>query len=280
MKNPDAPVHFLRQNTCGYVICVAGDALLAPGQGIWQPLKTDALPNIASLSEYSHFVGYYEQLPCFVAHIRPGCITQLDAANVEWLNLRTLLGEIPEALFQLAGRALQINNWYRNHRFCGRCGAPTRLDPRERATVCDACRQSYYPRLSPCVIGIVERGDHCLLAHRAQSHTRRFSALAGFIEPGETAEQALAREIEEEVGIQIANIRYFSSQPWPFPGQLMLGFHADYAGGDIQVDGVEIDEAHWFHANKLPETPPAGTISGQLIQDFVQRTAHQRTLRT
>src|SRR5690606_28839634 len=123
----------------------------------------------------------------------------------------------------------QIINWCDHHRFCGRCGAATQLDPIERAAVCDNCELLFYPRLSPCVIGIVERHDHCLLAHNKRFKSQKYSALSGFIEPGETAEQALAREIEEEVGIQITNIRYFGSQPWPFPGQLMLGFHADYA---------------------------------------------------
>jgi len=186
-----------------------------------------------------------------------------------WLGLRELLGLIPEPDFYLAGRALQLSHWLHDHQFCGRCGQPTEIDYNEPRRVCKACNFSVYPRISPCVIGVVTRGDYCLLAKNKTHRSGMFSTLAGFIEAGETAEQAFAREVKEEVGIAIDNIRYVSSQPWPFPGQLMLGFEAEYAGGDIVLCEDEIAEADWFHFSDLPIVPSKFTIAGQLLDRFV-----------
>lgn len=257
----------------GYLVCLVGDALVAPRDAAWQPLLASEIQPLLSRIEHSHYLGQFRNKPSHVAYLPEEAAPLVLDQGLELVGLRSLLGQVSDDMFQLAGRASQIINWYGHHRFCGRCGAPTRLDAAERAMVCTRCHELYYPRLSPCVIGIIERGDYCLLARRAQSRNNRYSAVAGFIEPGETAEQALEREVAEEVGLTITNIRYFTSQPWPFPSQLMLGFHADYARGDIQVDGVEIDDARWFHVHELPPAPPAGTISGQLIQDFVRRAS-------
>lgn len=260
-----------------YVVAVTGTSILACPEQSWRPLRFHQLqaaaPDLISSIEHHHYLGLYCGKPCHAVYIPPAQTPAAETQGYVWVGLRSQLGQIEDDLFRLAGRALQIANWYNYHRFCGCCGAPTRLDAVDRAKVCDTCDARYYPRLSPCVIGLIERDDHCLLAHNLGFSTGKYSAIAGFIEPGETAEQALAREIKEEVGLQVTNMRYFASQPWPFPGQLMLGFHADYASGEIEVDQVEIGDAQWFHANKLPLTPSAGTISGQLIKDFVQRTS-------
>jgi NAD+ diphosphatase len=253
------------------LVCLSGNQLLVPPGTSWQPLTADTFSPVAPLLERPLYLGTFRQQPCYVRRLAPGADPTL--AGFEWVGLRSLLGQVPDELFHFAGRAVQVSQWACEHRFCGRCGSRTELHHVDRATVCSSCEALYYPRLSPCVIGIIEQGDRCLLARHARSRSGRYSALAGFIEPGETAEQALAREVKEEVGLEITNIRYCTSQPWPFPGQLMLGFHADYAGGKIEVDGVEIEDAAWFHAAELPPGPPPGTISGQLIQDFVRRVS-------
>jgi NAD+ diphosphatase len=195
----------------------------------------------------------------------------VEKEDYQWLGLRSQLGILDEADFQLAGRALQILRWHYDHQFCGRCGAPTQEHQRDLARHCAQCSLDFYPRLSPCIITLVTRGDYCLLAWHQRSKTRRYSCLAGFIEPGETPEQTLAREVMEETGISVNNIRYHSSQAWPFPGQLMLGYFADYLAGDIHIDPEEITEANWFRFDQLPEIPPAATISGRLIAEFVRQ---------
>ena len=128
----------------------------------------------------------------------------------------------------------------------------------------------FYPRLSPCIITLITRGDECLLAWHTRSKEEKYSCLAGFIEIGESPEQTLVREVMEEVGVSVNNIRYVESQPWPFPGQLMLGYFADYTGGDIRLDENEILAAKWFRYDQLPKVPPVTTISGRLIHAFVQ----------
>lgn len=193
-------------------------------------------------------------------------------------DLRRLLGLVDDKLFGLAGRAFQILEWERSHRFCGRCGTPTVSHAQgERARVCPACAFSSYPRINPCVIVAVERGEEILLARAQRFNRPLFSVLAGFIEAGETAEETLMREVQEEVGVRVRNPRYFGSQSWPFPGNLMLGFQADYAAGELVLQEAEIAEADFFHFTELPPIPPAGSIAYALIQDFVGRCQRRRT---
>lgn len=193
-------------------------------------------------------------------------------AGYRFDDLRRLLGIADDRQFALAGRAFQVLEWERNHRFCGRCGTPTGAHAQgERARVCPACGFSSYPRINPCVIVAVTRGEDILLA-RARRFTRpMFSTLAGFIEAGESAEETLHREVQEEVGITVRNLRYFGSQSWPFPNNLMLGFHAEYASGELVLQEDEIAEAGFFHYSALPPIPPAGSIAHALIQAFVAR---------
>jgi NAD+ diphosphatase len=198
------------------------------------------------------------------------CVAEKAIVGCQWLGLRTQLGQIPEAQFQLAGRALQIVRWHFDHQFCGRCGRLTEQHKDDLAKTCHHCTLDFYPRLSPCIITLIVRDDYCLLAKHARSKQDRYSCLAGFIEVGESPEQTLEREVKEEVNIEVNNIRYFASQPWPFPGQLMLGYFADYAAGEILVDEQEIMAASWYRYDELPHVPPIATISRQLIDAFVQ----------
>ncbi|WKD50858.1 NAD(+) diphosphatase [Microbulbifer spongiae] len=199
--------------------------------------------------------------------------SQLEINGYDWRNLRSLLTSAEEPLFALAGRALQVAHWDRDHLFCGRCGRATQYHPFDRARTCPNCQLSVYARISPCVIALVIRGDQCLLARHANRRNRTFTALAGFIEPGESAEQALVREVREEVGLEVGNMHYVGSQPWPFPGQLMLGYLAEWAGGESCPNPSEIETAQWFDYRSLPDIPPQQTLSGQLIRTFAAQVA-------
>ena len=216
-------------------------------------------------------IGCYQNRDVFL-----GCLAleQLDDHQQKRLQgLRQALLEADDELAGLLNRSAQLNSWFRNHRFCSRCGTPVSGHLSDFAAHCDACGYHQYPRISPCIIVLVVRqgpqGEQCLLAHAAHFDTDRYSTLAGFIEAGETVEHAVAREVREEVGIEIKNIRYWKSQPWPFPHSLMLGFFADYDSGQLVPDGKEILKAQWFDPDKLPQIPPKLSISRELIDGFI-----------
>jgi NAD+ diphosphatase len=187
-------------------------------------------------------------------------------------SLRSVLASAPAPIAAAAGRAAQLVEWELGHAFCGRCGASTRPHERELARVCPSCAAHFYPRIAPAVIVLVERDGCVLLARRAGLERPFFSVLAGFVEPGETLEETVRREVLEEVGIEVDGVRYFGSQPWPFPSQLMIGFTARHAAGEIRVDEVELAEAHWYAPGELPPIPGPFTIARWLIDDFVSRT--------
>ena len=186
-------------------------------------------------------------------------------------GLRRLWGALDEEVWRLAGRAVQIVDWDRNHRFCGRCGTPTDLDPAERSRTCPRCGLQHFPRLSPAVIVLVTRGEEMLLARSPHFQKGVYSTLAGFVEPGESLEEAVSREVLEEVGVTLTGIRYFGSQPWPFPSSLMLGFTAEWAAGDLRPQPGEIEDARWFHPDALPLLPPPMSIARALIDSFLTR---------
>lgn len=184
-------------------------------------------------------------------------------------NLRSVFSLLPEEHLELANRAIQIVEWDRDHQFCSRCRAATEIQDGERSRKCPRCGLIAYPRLSPAVIVLVERGDEILLARSPHFLPGVYSTLAGFVEPGETLEQTVAREIEEEVGVRVRDVRYFGSQPWPFPNSLMIGFRARYAGGDLMLDPDEIEDAGWFRADTLPKLPSPISIARALIEAFL-----------
>jgi NAD+ diphosphatase len=192
------------------------------------------------------------------------------------VGLRKLWALLDETLFPIAGRANQLAHHYATNLFCGRCGGRTERDPQNgRAVKCPACSLSIWPRISPAIITLVRRGDEALLANSGRFPVPFFSTLAGFSEPGESLEETLVREVREEVGIDVEQVSYFGSQPWPFPDSLMIGFTASWKGGEIAVDGEEIKEAHWFKADALPMIPPKLSIARQLIDAWVRElTGH------
>ena len=190
-------------------------------------------------------------------------------AGFAWEGLRALFSVLEDAHFALAGRAIQLLDWDRSHRYCGRCGMATAPKTEERARVCPACRLAAYPRLSPAVMALVRRSGEILLARSPHFPPGMYSALAGFVEPGETLEQCLAREVEEEVGVRVSQIRYFASQPWPFPNSLMIAFVCDWVAGEIRPQAGEIEAANWFKVLQLPKLPSRISIARRLIDAVV-----------
>jgi len=193
-------------------------------------------------------------------------------ADADFVPLREILLSCAEGEFRIPGLGNQLVSWYLSHRFCGSCGYPTEPHTAERALICSSCEQSWYPRINPCVIVLVSDGERLLLARHTRYRFKMYSCLAGFVEAGETPEETVAREVREEAGIEIANIRYIKSQSWPFPSQLMLGFFADYVSGELQPEPGEIEELRWFTPQQLPSIPAAGiSVAGQLIQLHCER---------
>tara|TARA_B100000902_G_scaffold250337_1_gene236913 strand:- start:234 stop:1067 length:834 start_codon:yes stop_codon:yes gene_type:complete len=221
---------------------------------------------------HKHFLGYLDNKPCYVS-----CLE--DSSNLEdgmmLSPLRNLLGRIPDSIFTICSRSLQIDNWFISNQFCGTCGKAIKPHETERAMICECKNNLIYPTISPCIIVLVTKGEELLLAHNKNFPGDFYSTLAGFIEPGESAESAIEREIFEEVSVKVKNITYYGSQSWPFPSQLMLGYHAEFESGEVQPDGVEIDKADWFNYQELPQVPTGNiSISGQLIESFVNKLKH------
>ena len=187
--------------------------------------------------------------------------------------IRQLISLWSRMQFEQASRAVQLLEWRRNHKFCSHCGHETEVHPLEYAMICPTCRYRQYPRVQPCVITIITRGeDEILLAQSVRNKGKMYGLIAGFVEVGETLEDAVRRETLEEVGLHLKNIRYLASQPWPFPSNLMLAFHAEYESGDIKLQEEEISDARFFRFDKLPEIPFKGSIAHSMIMHVLHGT--------
>ena len=220
-------------------------------------------------------LGEYQGSPCFVAEVAR---TAEAPMGHQFHHLKSLLDSLPGALVELAGRGLELLEFDRSHQYCGVCGAETRLRQPLPVRVCvrPECAQEYYPRISPVVIVAVERGREILLGRSPPFSPGLYSTLAGFVDAGESAEQAVHREIMEEAGLRLTNLRYFASQPWPFPHSLMLGFQADYAGGEIVPAPEEIEDARFFDVDELPALLPMRySMASRLIADFCRRNGRE-----
>jgi NAD+ diphosphatase len=241
---------------------------------VQRPEDTVQLPCAASVEELGlaplrrQYLGTLGGRPCYSAELAEEVAAP---PGMEWQGLRALYGQLEESLFALAGRAVQIVDWDRSHQFCGRCATPTQIRASERARECPQCGQVAYPRLAPAVMALVHRGRELLLARSPHFPKNMFSALAGFVEPGESLEQTLHREVMEEVGVRVRTPRYFASQPWPFPHSLMIAFECDYAGGELTPDRNEIEDAGWFDIDRLPTLPGKISIARKLIDGVVEQ---------
>jgi NAD+ diphosphatase len=244
------------------------------------PSDAPVVPDFATLSALTeipavHYLGDLDATACVAV---PLAEATTEPAGWRFAGLRALFFKLPEPLLAIAARAFQIVEWDRAHRFCGRCATPTRDKAGERAKECPACGYTAYPRVTPAMMVLVTRGRELLLARSPRFPPGMYSALAGFVEPGETIEDCIHREVREEVGIEVRNLRYFASQSWAFPHSLMIAYTAEYAGGELTPDDSEIAEARWFAWNAVPDLPPSISISRRLIKATIARLADESKL--
>lgn len=249
--------------------------LVRPNSGgnpsAYLPIKAQDVRDNLPSADHIHFLGELGGDPCYVAAI-PKDQPLPEAGELEGLGLRRLFDQLPDVHMRLAGRAVQILNWDRNHHYCGRCATETEITRDDRSRVCPNCKLRAYPRLSPAVIMAVLRDDQLLLGRSSRHPNGFYSVLAGFVEPGETLEEAVAREVLEEVGLEVEEITYFGSQPWPFPDSLMIGFICHAKNGEITLTDSEISEAAWYRPDEIPVNRPSAAISiaGQLIDYYIK----------
>lgn len=237
--------HFLRSDQ-GFVHTSADWEKRLP-QGIAQP------------------IGYWQQRAVQVVEL-PSAV---ELSGCQWVSLRQIMLEEAYDLFAMLGYAHQIALWARHHRFCGQCGSRTEPAAEQHLLHCPVCGLHQYPKLAPSMIVLVTRGDEILLARSKRFASGMYSTLAGYVEPGESVEQCVHREVMEEVGLSVDHLHYLGSQNWPFPHSLMLGFHARYAGGEIRIQEDEIEDARWFSVEALPPLPVPRTIARFLIESYL-----------
>ncbi|EOI5778900.1 NAD(+) diphosphatase [Cronobacter malonaticus] len=233
-------------------------------QKLWLPnaeLPYGQAADFGLAGEKALQIGLWEDAPVWLV---------LQKRESEMSSVRQLIDH-DAGLFQLAGRGVQLAEFYRSHKYCGYCGHEMHPSKTEWAMLCGHCRERYYPQIAPCIIVAIRRDDKILLAQHTRHRNGVYTVLAGFVEVGETLEQAVAREVMEESNIRIKNLRYVTSQPWPFPQSLMTAFTADYDSGEIQIDTKELIDAGWYRYDELPLLPAPGTVARRLIEDTVAR---------
>jgi NAD+ diphosphatase len=192
------------------------------------------------------------------------------------LDLRALFGLLDETAYGVVGYASQLLHWQRTSRYCPACGALNGSLGESWSRTCPQCGHTGYPPVIPAVLALVHKDEHILLSHKP-GWGSRYSVFAGFVEPGESLEGCVAREIGEEAGVEVADIAYFGSQPWPFPSQLMVGFQARYTGGEPTPDLLELDDVKWFHVDALPNLPPPLSLSYQLVENWIRSLRPEKT---
>ena len=265
MTRPLPIWHLEPANSSSRLLVFQGNDLVYPGE---------AMESAFFGHDASH-LGRFEAEPLLVAewqgaHIYAATLTDPVKADLPKKPLRAVLTEESPGFAALASTAMQLLHWQRDNRYCGRCGGATRPHERERAFYCESCNHRLFPRLSPCVIVAIQRRGKVLLAQSHRAAGQFFSLIAGFIEPGESAEEAVHREVAEETGLEVTNLRYTESQSWAFPHQLMLGYLADYQAGDLVLEEAEIAAAGWFDHHDLPAVPGEWTIAGRLIRSALE----------
>jgi NAD+ diphosphatase len=238
------------------------------------PLIAD--PKSLGISPISRiYLGTVDGCDCYCAEITEN---NQVLPKISFYGLRDLFGHLADHLFAIAMKAMHLLEWDKTARYCGGCGSRMTPAKETNARKCPSCGMMVFPRISPAVIVLVEKDGQILLARANRFPAKFYSVLAGFVEPGETLEDTIHREIEEEVGIKVRDIRYFGSQPWPFPDSLMIGFTAKYVSGEIRIDETEIAEAGWFSPEKLPAIPGKVSIARQLIDWFLEKRRLEKGL--
>ncbi|MBK1886870.1 NAD(+) diphosphatase [Marinobacter sp. DY40_1A1] len=242
------------------VLVLSGSGVFKPGDGWLQPLES--MPVQAGNAGFVS-LGSADGRAVFVTEV-----PESVSADGDIVSLRDALMMISDVPAAMLSTGFQVWQWFQDHQYCGRCGGCMGFHRRERAKWCDSCSIPWYPRLAPCVIVVIRKEDHYLLAKSSRVKRHFYSLIAGFVEPGESLEAAVVREVKEETGLDVTNIQYRASEPWPFPHQLMAGFFADYAGGELVLQEDELADAGWFLPGSRPPVPPETTISGRLIRDM------------
>ncbi len=253
----------------GYVYAVRDQKILVDlkGSGLAVPRK-DTVTGLGLCNPDGYRIGIYDGKPC---EAYPVPATTEPLQGMSFLGLRKLFGALPPESYAMAVRAVGILNWDRTCRFCSACGSQVKRHASILAKHCETCGFTMFPKISPAVIVAVEKNNTILLARAGRFAENLYSVLAGFAEPGESLEDTVRREVREEVGIEVGNIRYFGSQPWPYPDSLMIGFTASWSWGDITIDNDEITDARWFTVDKLPLIPDRISIARALIDSFIAK---------
>jgi NAD+ diphosphatase len=243
------------------------ELLVTSGRAV--PTYTDIVMSGAEIVR-TQYLGCLGDTHCYSSELAD---SPSPPGDMLYRDLRRLNNALHPELHAVAGRAVQIVEWDRTHQFCGACGGSTELSARDRSRRCPACKIPMYPRLAPAMIVAVEKGNQILLARSGHFPAGIYSVLAGFIEPGESAEEAVIREVWEESRIVVEDVQYFGSQPWPYPNSLMLGFTAKYKSGEVDTSqDEEVEDAGWFGIDSMPETFPGRvSISQWLLHDFLDR---------
>ncbi len=257
-------------DTPGFLALLQGASLVV-AVGPQQALLPDgALPAGIVPETEPLRIGLWEGKPLRVARIAPDAVLpdEYEALPFQGTDLR-----LDNALATIAGRSAQILHWERRSRFCSHCGGELVRIPGGWGKRCQSCGDDHFPHIHPCIIVLVRRGAELLLIRNAAWSAGRFSLVAGFLDFGESLEECVQREVREEAGIEVTNIRYVGSQCWPFPSQQMIGFLADYAGGEVLPDGVEVVEAGWFHEDALPASPGGKRSISRWIMDTYAKSA-------
>ncbi len=271
----DFQFHYNFQNSISteenaYWFIFKNEKILAATEGAGtKPLLIRAgdIPGL-NMEEALH-IGELDHVSCYAIFDRTE--HGIEIPGTEWVGLRLAYGKFDYEMFQIYGGARHLLLWAENNRFCGRCGNPMALKSDERCFLCPSCGFTSYPRISPAVIVSIEKDGKLLLARSGRFPGGMFSVLAGFVEPGESLEECVRREIKEEAGIEIKNIRYFKSQPWPYPDSLMIAFTAEYADGELSIDANELVEAAWYGPDELPVIPRKFSVARALIDHFVDQ---------
>ncbi|WP_163337664.1 NAD(+) diphosphatase [Desulfopila sp. IMCC35008] len=257
----------IRQGIHSYWFLFSGlDLLLKQTEASFAIPESMTLPVSPDDISDKRCIGTYDDMPCIALSLKQNRIPH----GYHSCSLREAHGYLESDLWVIAGRANQILRWKRDNRFCGRCGNSMSEVENEFVLQCTDCSYQVHPRISPAVIMSVIKGNEILLGRSPHFPEGMYSTLAGFVEAGETLEEAVRREVREETGIEITHIRYIASQPWPFPDSLMVGFTAEYAGGEIAVDTRELEDAQWFCPPNMPRLPTRISISRKLIELFLE----------
>lgn len=254
-----------------WFIFKSDNILINPQSHLNIPLHKD-LDEINLDPGRKHYLGTLFDHPCYVVEVDNETEPE---EGMEFLDLHSAYDILDEDIYLLAGRAVQIMNWDKNHTFCGKCGTETITLENENAKVCPECGFTSFTRISPAIITAIIKDEKILMAKHSYGLKNRYALIAGFLEAGETLEEAVKREVMEEVGLEVKDIQYFGSQPWPFPNSLMIGFTVKYAGGNIKVDGNEIVDAKWFDASEVSRFPSKISIASELVDWFLDKYSKQ-----